>query len=76
MATIKNWGHHPDKILAELCRCLTERDLLKVKLQAAPFGEAIVNEKERSDGEAGYYRKRSGLFCFYGEASTPPMIPG
>jgi len=37
MATIKNWCHHPDKILSILCRCLVERKLLKVKLQTEPF---------------------------------------
>src|SRR5882724_1323065 len=37
MATIKNWGRHPDKILATLCRSLTDRHLYKVKLQAEPL---------------------------------------
>jgi HD superfamily phosphohydrolase len=37
LATIKNWIFHPDTVLRTLCRCLIERRLLKVKLQAEPF---------------------------------------
>lgn len=37
LAAIKNWIFHPDTVLSTLCRCLIERRLLKVKLQAAPF---------------------------------------
>lgn len=47
MATIKNWCHHQDKILATLCRYLVERKLLKVKLQAEPFDEQFVNQKKK-----------------------------
>ncbi|MFI5133558.1 MAG: HD domain-containing protein, partial [Chitinophagales bacterium] len=49
MATIKNWSNPPqaDKILATLCRSLVDRKLLKVKLQATPFDEALVNEKKK-----------------------------
>ncbi len=44
LATIKNWMEHPDKVLSTLCRCLVERRLLKVKLQAEPFDEAWIEE--------------------------------
>ena len=77
MATIKNWGNHPDKILSVLCRSLVDRKLLKVKLQAAPFDEALVNEKKKevmekmniSENEAAY-------FVFTGEASNTTYDPG
>ncbi|MEI2738822.1 MAG: HD domain-containing protein [Chitinophagaceae bacterium] len=66
MATIKNWSHHPDKILATLCRSLVERNLLKVKLQAEPFDEAFVKEKTKEACEKlGISEKESGVFCIY-----------
>ena len=76
MTTIKNWGHHPDKILGELCRCLSERDLLKVKLQAGPFGESIVNEKRKEVMEKlGITEKEADYFVFTGEASNTTYDP-
>ena len=47
MATIKNWCHHPDKILSILCRSLVERKLLKVKFQAEPFDESVGKRKKK-----------------------------
>jgi HD superfamily phosphohydrolase len=40
--TIKQWMFHPDKVLSLLCRCLIDRKLLKVRLQATPFSEEHV----------------------------------
>ena len=77
MATIKNWCHHPDKVLSTLCRALTERKLLKSKLQAAPVDESLLQEKKNEAmqklgitfGEAGY-------FAFTGIASNTTYDPG
>ena len=44
LATIKNWTQHEDVVLSTLCRCLVERRLLKVKLQAEPFDESWIAE--------------------------------
>ncbi len=63
MATIKNWCHHTDKILARLCRCLTDRILLKTKLQSEPFDISLVQQKTKeaaaflniTEAEAGYF---------------------
>jgi uncharacterized protein len=77
MATIKNWSHHPDKILATLCRSLVERNLLKVKLQAEPFDEQFVNEKRKEACEKlGISEKESDYFVFTGEASNTTYNPG
>ena len=77
MATIKNWCHHPDKILSVLCHSLVERKLLKIKLQAAPFEEGLVNEKRK---EASDKLDISGedlnYFVFTGEASNTTYDPG
>ncbi|HEY4206278.1 MAG TPA: HD domain-containing protein, partial [Puia sp.] len=36
MGAIKRWASHSDKVLSLLCRCLIDRRLLKVRLQATP----------------------------------------
>ena len=77
MATIKNWSHHPDKILATLCRSLVERNLLKVKLQAEPFDIDFVKEKTKEAcDKLGISEKESGYFVFTGEASNTTYNPG
>ncbi len=43
LAAIKNWIFHPDAVLSTLCRCLIDRRLLKVKLQAEPFDQDWIN---------------------------------
>ncbi|NOT50745.1 MAG: HD domain-containing protein [Chitinophagaceae bacterium] len=71
MATIKNWCDHSDKILSVLCRSLVERKLLKVKLQAEPFGEAVVKEKtNEACQKLGISEKEANYFVFTGETSN------
>ena len=76
MCTIKNWSNHPDKILSILSRCLVDRKLLKIKLQAEPFDEKLIKEKKSeaiehlqiNEGETGY-------FVFTGEAINTTYDP-
>jgi HD superfamily phosphohydrolase len=76
MVTIKNWSHHPDKILSTLCRSLVERKLLKVKLQAEPFDDSLVPEKKKEVIEKlGVSEKDAGYFVFTGEASNTTYDP-
>lgn len=71
MATIKNWNHHPDKILALLCRSLVERKLLKIKLQAEPFDLDLIRQKEKEAiGELGIDANLVDYFVFTGDASN------
>lgn len=77
MATIKNWCHHPDKILSTLCRSLVERKLLKVKLQSAEFEEEMVKEKTKETCAAlGIGEKEAGYFVFTGIASNTTYDTG
>ncbi len=77
MATIKNWCHHQDKILATLCRYLVERKLLKVKLQAEPFDEQFVNQKKKEACiKLEISEKEVDYFVFTGEASNTTYNPG
>lgn len=77
LATIKNWGWHPDKILRLLCRSLIDRNLYKVKLQAEPISPVLLQQQiqevaaalELSEEETAEY------FVFTGEASNTTYNP-
>jgi len=76
MVTIKNWSHHPDKILSILCRSLVERKLLKVKLQSELFDNSLVLEKKKEVIEKlGVSEKDGDYFVFTGEASNTTYDP-
>lgn len=76
MVTIKNWSHHPDKILSTLCRLLVERKLLKIKLQAEPFDEVLITAKRKEACEKlGITEKEANYFVFTGEASNTTYDP-
>ena len=76
MATVKNWRHHPDKILALLCRSLVERKLLKVKLQSAPFDPEKVKEmRSRAARQLDVSEEEAAYFVFDGVASNTTYDP-
>lgn len=69
MAAIKNWTMHPDKVLRTLCLCLTDRKLLKVKLQAGPFEEEWVeSQRKKICSKLNISEEDSSYFLFQGEA--------
>ena len=76
MATVKNWMDHPDKILSTLCKGLVDRQLYKIKFQAAEFDPSLVNEKKKelmqryniNNAEVDY-------FVFTGEAINTTYNP-
>ncbi|OQP51000.1 phosphohydrolase [Niastella yeongjuensis] len=76
LTTIKNWIFHPDVVLSTLCRCLIERRLLKVKLQAEPFDQDwiktqrnnICQQLKINEGDCDY-------FIFTGEAVNTTYNP-
>jgi len=76
MCTIKNWSTHPDKILSTLSRCLVDRKLFKIKLQAEPFDEKTIKEKKCKVIEyLGISEEESGYFVFTGEAINTTYDP-
>lgn len=76
MATIKNWMHHPDKILSMLCRLLIERRLLKVKLTAEPVSEQwIADARNAICHTLQITEKESRYFIFTGEAENTTYDP-
>lgn len=76
MATIKNWCHHSDKILSALSRCLVERKLLKIKLQAEPFDVSLVKHKKKEISQKlGISEEETDYFVFTGAASNTTYDP-
>jgi HD superfamily phosphohydrolase len=77
MASIKNWSHHPDKILAAICRSLVERKLFKVKFQGSAVDDELVNQKKNEVIERfGIDEKQADYFVFTGTASNTTYNPG
>jgi HD superfamily phosphohydrolase len=76
LATIKNWCSHTDKILATLCRSLTDRRLYKVRLQADPIDECLVAEKKNEVvRQLQIPPDESGYFVFTGTTSNTTYNP-
>ena len=76
MATIKNWCHHPDKILSVLCRCLVERKLLKISFRIEPFDPKEVEDQKKITSEKLQVSgKDAGYFVFTGETSITTYDP-
>jgi HD superfamily phosphohydrolase len=69
VASLKHWSGNEDTLLAFLCRSVLNRKLLKVKLQAEPISEELLQEKKRVSAEkAGVNINDSGYLAFTGEA--------
>lgn len=76
MATVKNWMHHPDKILSTLCRGLVDRKLYKVKLQADAIDPNFVNEKKKEImNRLAVNEEEVNYFVFTGEAMNTTYNP-
>src|SRR5437762_8690404 len=76
MCTIKNWSSHPDKILSALCHGLVDRRLLKIKIQADPFNEKIIEEKKSEVMERLHINgDETSYFVFTGEAMNTTYDP-
>jgi uncharacterized protein len=76
MSTMKNWMFHEDKVLSYLCRAIVDRRLLKVELQAQPFGEeGISTLKKRAVKELAISESDAHYFVFTGEATNTTYDP-
>jgi uncharacterized protein len=76
LASIKNWIFHPDTVLSTLCRCLIERRLLKVKLQAEPFDlDWIITQRNNICHHLKIKDADCDYFIFTGEAENTTYDP-
>jgi HD superfamily phosphohydrolase len=75
-AAIKGWMFHPDKVLSFLSRCLIDRRLFKVRLQATPFDKNHVRDLRAAvAGELQISVEEAGYFVFTGEAVNTTYDP-
>jgi HD superfamily phosphohydrolase len=44
LASIKEWTHHPDRILSLLCSGMVNRKLFRIEMSGKPFDESIVED--------------------------------
>jgi len=76
MGTIKNWMFHSDTILSLLSRGLIDRSLLKVRFQATPFDEDLVQRlRAEVAGRLGVTPGEARYFVFTGEAVNTTYDP-
>lgn len=76
MCTIKNWMHHPDRILSMLSGMLINRRLLKVKLRAEPFDEqGIIDMRNIICHKLNITEQECGYFLFTGVAENTTYDP-
>jgi uncharacterized protein len=76
MATIKNWGHHSDKILSLLCRSLIDRKLYKVRLQADPVDPSFTKTRTLEAIQTlGINEDEVHYFVFTGSSSNTMYDP-
>jgi hypothetical protein len=74
--TIKQWMFHPDKVLSLLCRCLIDRRLLKVRLQATPFSEEYVTSlREQVRRQESITMEEAQYLVFTGQAVNTTYDP-
>ncbi|MFM7672188.1 MAG: HD domain-containing protein [Bacteroidota bacterium] len=77
MSTIKNWAYHSDRILSELCGRIIERRLLKIRLQADPVEQALLESKQaEAQDRYGVSAQEASYLAFTGEASNTLYNPG
>lgn len=66
---IKQWSHHADWVLSELCKRILNRQLLKIRLQPEPFAPAVIQKKLQEACDSLRINKEgAGYFVFTGEA--------
>jgi HD superfamily phosphohydrolase len=69
MHALKIWSNHSDKVLSTLCQGILNRDLLKIKLQAEPFNEELMQQKLLDACQKlGLNQDKAKYFVFNGEA--------
>jgi hypothetical protein len=76
MGAIKRWASHSDKVLSLLCRCLIDRRLLKVRLQATPFADHDVTEwRKQVSRQESISMEEAAYFVFTGQAVNTTYDP-
>ncbi len=65
LTSLKEWVHHPDKILAYLSHCIVNRRLFRVEIQETKFDvQTIELIKEKAKTEFGINSEETNYFVF------------
>ena len=71
LTVIKEWSHHPDKILSTLCNGIVNRQLLKVNYFAHPVDAGLIADKTKDTcKKMNITEEEAGWLVFTGEASS------
>ncbi len=71
LTAIKEWSHHPDKVLSYLCKGIINRDLLKVKYSTVAVPSALLQEKiQEAAKKLQLSEEDAQWLVFTGETST------
>jgi uncharacterized protein len=71
MMAVKTWQHHPDPLLAMLCTSLLNRHLYKVAVQAQPFDEQVLQQRQlQAQAKYGVAAADAEYLAFVGKAQN------
>ena len=74
--SLKKWSKHEDVVLKSLCTGILNRKLLKIKLQAEPFNETMMQQKlQLTCQNLGINEKAAQYFVFAGETVNTVYNP-
>ncbi|MBX3240270.1 MAG: HD domain-containing protein [Chitinophagaceae bacterium] len=74
--SIKQWRHHKDRVLALLCEGITDRRLLKLRLQNQPIAEAELEDRlHEIMGRLSLSAPEAAYLVFTGEAVNRTYNP-
>ena len=76
LTSLKEWVHHPDKILAYLSHCIVNRRLFRVEIQAEEFDTGNLEKlKQQAQKEFGVSEEESNYFVFTDSSSNYAYNP-
>ncbi|MGY6561586.1 MAG: HD domain-containing protein [Luteibaculaceae bacterium] len=76
LASIKVWCNHSDFVLAKLCNAILNRKLFKIKIEANPIDESLVDKaKQKTLGLAGVTEENINFFFSTSTLSNSAYVP-
>lgn len=75
MGAVKQWRHHPDRILSSLSGMLLDRQLFQTIFSETPFTEEQLQQVQKQLLQAGYSAEELPYFCQHGSLSNAAYVP-
>ncbi|MFV8839346.1 HD domain-containing protein [Salinimicrobium soli] len=71
LSAMKEWAHHDDFVLSNLCKMIINRDLLKIKLRKNPIKEErLESHIQKLKDKYGISEREAEFFVFSGDISN------